>query len=214
MRNLFISHNYFIQVALGFLRDKDTDTAEFRSYAKKLISHLISESLSSQDLEEIAIWTDFQKTKAKRIKERFVLIPILRAGIAMLNPVLELLPDAAVGFAGLVRDEKTAIAREYYWKVPPVKDKVVLILDPMLATGGSITYVLRKLKDLSRPKEIRIINVVASPEGVEAIHKEFPEVKIFTASLDEKLNDKKFILPGLGDFGDRFFKTESINGNN
>lgn len=210
MRNLIEVKNYYIDNALGFLRDKQSDTTTFRHYARHLILHLVAGALTDMDLKKIDITTEFKKTKVKRISSEFVLLPILRSGIAMLEPALNLLPDAAVGFAGLVRDEKTAVAREYYWKVPSVKDRVVLILDPMLATGGSILHVLRKLKTGQTPKEIRIISIVCAPEGVTATHKEFPEVKIFTSSLDEGLNAQKFILPGLGDFGDRFFNTENI----
>ena len=209
MKNVVVSQNYFIHDALGYLRDKKSDTATFRYFAEKLTHLLLSETLISTDLKGFEISTEFEKTPVGRISDKFVLIPILRAGISMLNPALKLLPNAAVGFAGLFRDEKTAIAREYYWKVPSLENSIVLILDPMLATGGSILHVLRKLITVGqKPKEIRIVSVVSAPEGIKTIHNQFPEVKIFTASIDQGLNSKKFILPGLGDFGDRFFKTE------
>lgn len=212
MKNVIVSQNQIIQDGLGYLRNRKSDIKTFRYYAGRLIRILISESLNETDVEQYQVLTAFKKTAVKRIKSEFILLPILRAGIAMLESALELLPEAGVGFAGLVRDEKTALAREYYWKVPSIKGKTVLILDPMLATGGSILHVLKKLREINQtPKEIRIICVVAAPEGIEVIHKEFPEVRIYTASVDQGLNPKKFIVPGLGDFGDRFFKTEDMD---
>lgn len=211
MRNVVVVSNRIVQDALGYLRDKTTDTKTFRFYARRLITILMSEVLGDAEVSEMQVLTEFQKTAVKRITGGFVLLPILRAGIAMLEPAMELLPYAGVGFAGLARDEKTAVAYEYYWKVPLIKGKTVLILDPMLATGGSILHVLKKLREIDQnPREIRIISIVCAPEGIKVIHKEFPEVRIFTPAVDKGLTASKFILPGLGDFGDRFFGTEEI----
>jgi uracil phosphoribosyltransferase len=147
------------------------------------------------------------ETKTQRLADEVIVIPILRAGLAMLFGALQLLPKSKVGFVGLQRDEKTAIASEYYWKLPEIKENsVVIITDPMLATGGSLIHLLKKIAPL-KPKEIRIVCVIAAPEGLAAIRQEFPEIKIFTAAIDEKLNEKKYIVPGLGDYGDRYFGT-------
>jgi uracil phosphoribosyltransferase len=121
---------------------------------------------------------------------------------------MELLPKAKVGFVGLERNENTAVASQYYWKIPAISSKTtVIVTDPMLATGGSLVHLLQKIVPY-KPLQIIIVSVISAPEGVGLIGKEFPEVKVFTASLDEKLNDKKYIVPGLGDYGDRYFGTE------
>jgi uracil phosphoribosyltransferase len=120
---------------------------------------------------------------------------------------LQLLPKSKVGFVGLQRDEKTAVASEYYWKLPPLSEEsVVIITDPMLATGGSILHLLHTVSK-EKIKELRIVCVIAAPEGIEAIHHEFPDVHIFTGAIDSHLNEKKYIVPGLGDYGDRYFGT-------
>ncbi|MBI2314483.1 uracil phosphoribosyltransferase [Candidatus Daviesbacteria bacterium] len=157
MKKVIVSNNYYVADALGYLRDKKSDIKAFRYFADRLIKILISGALDGLKLKEMEAFTEFEKIQVKRIADEFILIPVLRAGVAMLTPALELLPNAKVGFAGLVRDEKTAIAKEYYWKVPVAENQIVLILDPMIVTGGSILYVLRKLK-LEKTKEIRIMN--------------------------------------------------------
>ena len=133
--------------------------------------------------------------------------PVLRAGVAMLFEAIKLLPNAKVGFVGLERDENTAVASQYYWKLPPItQDSTIIVIDPMLATGGSLVHLLRQILP-KKPKQIIIVSVIAAPEGVALIEKEFPNVKIYTAALDKGLDDKKFIVPGLGDYGDRYFGT-------
>jgi len=125
----------------------------------------------------------------------------------MLFGVLELVPNTRVGFVGLERDEKTAIAKEYYWKIPTVtKNTVVMVVDPMLATGGSAIHVLKRIA-AEKPKKLQLVSVIAAPEGIKAVNDLFPDVKIFTAAVDEKLNTQKYIVPGLGDYGDRYFGT-------
>lgn len=209
MENITLIDNPFAQHALGYLRDKNTQVAQYRFYSDQLCQILICESLRGLQLENETVQTPLAAKQVKRIQEDIVVVPILRAGIAMLQSALQLLPHARVGFVGLQRDEKTAIAKEYYWKLPEIsKNTIVLITDPMLATGGSILHVLKRLQAF-QPKEIRIVSVIAAPEGIAAVHSEFPNVKIFTAAVDEKLNDQKFIVPGLGDYGDRYFGTES-----
>lgn len=189
MKNVFTLDNPEAKASLLRLRDKSIGIAEFRRHAGILAACLIEYSISGiKDSKDV------------------VVISILRSSLEFLPAVIKYLPSAGVGFAGLARDEQTAIAAEYYWKIPDLKKKIVLIPDPMLATGGSTLHVLRKIR-IEDPKEIRIVSTVSAPEGIEAIHNEFPEVKIFTASLDKGLDSKKFIIPGLGDFGDRYFGT-------
>ena len=207
MKNITIVHNHFIQDALRHLRDKKTEMEEFRYYSDRLCFVLMSNILSTSDVATVHVHTPLVKTQVERIMDHFVIVIILRAGVAMLHPALQLLPDAKIGFAGIYRDEKTALPQEYYWKMPRILSKsTILITDPMLATGGSVLHVLRKLKK-HKSIEIRVISIVAAPEGVKAIHEEFPNVKIFVASLDSRLNSRKFIVPGLGDYGDRYFGT-------
>jgi uracil phosphoribosyltransferase len=145
--------------------------------------------------------------KGRSIREDVVLVPVLRAGISMLFPARDFLPWSPVGFIGLERDEQTAMAHAYYQKFPAhLKDKRVLVLDPMLATGGSLIDTISKLAE-NGAKDISAVCIVAAPEGVQALHERFPLVPIYTAAMDSHLNDLKYIVPGLGDFGDRYFGT-------
>lgn len=208
MKNLVLVKNPVVQDALGNLRNAETTRTSFRRFSEIICSQLISNAIQQSDLVSQHISTPLTQTDIEKIKKDFVFIIILRSAIAMLYPALRILPDAVVGFAGIARDEKTAIAQEYYWKLPVITtNSIVIIPDPMIATGGSMLHVLRKLKHL-KPKEIRIISIVAAPEGIEAIFKEFPDITITTTSVDKALNKQKYIVPGLGDFGDRFFGTE------
>src|SRR5207253_3125146 len=141
-----------------------------------------------------------------RVEAEVVAIPVLRAGLGLLGPVLDLLPRVSVGYIGLERDEETAIARIYYNKLPPLAGKIPLLLDPMLATGGSGAQAIDLIKQAGG-EGIRMVCVVAAPEGVRAIEERHPEVQIYTAALDRGLNERAFILLGLGDFGDRLFGT-------
>ncbi len=207
MENFEIVHNLFIQDALGYLRDEKTPTELFRHYADRLSSLLLSHVLTKEDVSAVEIQTPLTKTNQIRLQKKFTIVVIPRAGLAMLPAALQLLPTAEVGFAGVFRDEKTALPHEYYWKMPVIDARsTVLLTDPMLATGGSILSVLHKLVRL-KPKEIRIVSIIAAPEGVKAIHAAVPDVKIYTAALDSHLDSHKYIVPGLGDFGDRYFGT-------
>jgi uracil phosphoribosyltransferase len=198
----------FITDSLSHLRDKETDVAKFRRHSDRLCELLFAEAIRGLDFNEIEITTPLEvKIKTKKLKDEVIIIPILRAGLAMLFGAMKLLPKSKIGFLGLERDEKTAVAREYYCKLPRITaNSVVVITDPMLATGGSILQTLRKLKGF-KPKDIRVVCVIAAPEGIALIQKEFPNVDIFTAAVDECLNNKKYILPGIGDYGDRYFGT-------
>jgi uracil phosphoribosyltransferase len=150
--------------------------------------------------------TPLQQAGARQLESEVVAIPVLRAGLGLLGPVLELLPRVSVGYIGLERDEETAVARIYYKKLPSLAGKVPLLLDPMLATGGSGARAIELIKQAGG-RGTRMICVVAAPEGVRALEESHPEVQVFTAALDEGLNDRAFIVPGLGDFGDRLFGT-------
>lgn len=207
MQQLHVVKHPLIQDALVHLRDHTTSVSAFRHYSNIVTQLLISESLHELTLEEVEVETPLTTASGMKLREEIVVIPVLRAGIAMLNSVMQLLPDVKVGFVGMQRDEETAVASEYYWKLPALTESsTVLITDPMLATGGSLQYLLRQIAP-KKVKAIKIICVIAAPEGVQLISEEFPHVQIYTGSLDERLNDKKYIMPGLGDYGDRYFGT-------
>jgi len=201
-----IDHPFVID-SLTHLRDKNTPLSAFRRHSDKICYLLFAEAIQGLNFKTVEIETPLTKMEAKKLADEVVVVPVLRAGLAMLFGAMQLLPKSKIGFVGLERDEETAKAHEYYWKLPPINhNSVVIITDPMLATGGSILHLLRRVAK-ENPKEMRVVSVISAPEGIEAIRAEFPEVEIFTASVDEKLNDKKYIVPGLGDYGDRYFGT-------
>ncbi len=188
------------------LRCKDTEPGEFRSLARGISSLLIAEATKQLPIQECDVTTPLETMQGYRLDCDIVAVPILRAGLAMLDVLLELIPNAKVGYVGLERDENTALARTYYRKLPNMKDATALLLDPMLATGGSAVHAASALYS-SGAKNVTLISVVAAPEGVERLTREFPDIKIVTASVDRELNAMSYILPGLGDFGDRLFGT-------
>lgn len=197
----------FITDSLAHLRDKTTDLKKFRYHSDQLCKLLFAEAIRGLEFNNVKIETPLNKTSVRKLKDEVIIVPVLRSGIAMLGAALEFLPKSKVGFVGLARDEKTAIASEYYWKLPEItQNSVVIVTDPMLATGGSILHVLRRVSQ-EKAKEIRVVAVLAAPEGIKAIRAEFPETHIFLAALDDHLNLKKYIVPGLGDYGDRYFGT-------
>lgn len=198
MNQLSIIQNPVIDKSLLKLRDKDLEMRAFRNHADILISELMEQSIK------------FELKNTKKTSSDFCIVVILRSAVAMLVPAIRFLPDARVGFAGVKRDERTAIPSEYYWKMPSdISSKIILILDPMLATGGSVIHVIKKLKE-QNAKNFRVISVISAPEGASAIANTFPEVKIYTSSIDSHLDTHKFIVPGLGDFGDRYFGTNDM----
>ncbi len=209
MRSITVVDNAIAKDALTILRDKHTTIDRYRLYSDQLCHILLTEALSNLELTKHAIQTPLATTTGEALQsEHIVVIPILRAGLAMLRPALQLLPKAKVGFIGLARDETTAVAKEYYRKFPLIEDtSTIVIVDPMLATGGSIAHLLTKLQ-ATPAKEIRVISVISAPEGINRLVSKFPDVKIFTAAIDDHLNDQKYIVPGLGDYGDRYFGTE------
>jgi uracil phosphoribosyltransferase len=208
MKNVTIITHPLVEHSMAILRDKNTPNDEFRRHGDIVAKFLISEATSDLQTEPVDIATPIGPTTAQTLKSRVVVVPILRAGLSLLPAAQELLPHMAVGFVGLVRDEQTAIADKYYEKLPDIKaDDLVLIVDPMLATGGSMDEAINIVKKAGG-KKIKAVNLLASPEGVERIHSKHPDVEIVTTVVDDGLDDRKYIVPGLGDFGDRYFATD------
>ena len=203
---LTVSKHPLVADSLAGLRDTSTGHEEFRVLARKLIALLLYEATADLPVRHATVQTPLKEAAATYVEREVVAIPVLRAGLGLLGPVLELLPRVSVGYIGLERDEETAVARIYYQKLPKLAGKVPLLLDPMLATGGSAAQALDMIK-AAGGRDPRMICVVAAPEGVKVIQERHPEVHIYAAALDEGLNDKAFIVPGLGDFGDRLFGT-------
>jgi len=189
------------------LRDRETTPDEFREASDKIITLLLYEATRDLRTRTYRIQTPLEEIDGYAIGDRVVAVPILRAGLGLVGPVLELLPHVTVGYIGLERDERTAVASRYYVKLPPdIHGKVVMVLDPMLATGGTAIKAVELLKEYG-PASVRLVCVVAAPEGIEALQAAHPDVQIFAAAKDRQLNAQKYILPGLGDYGDRLFGT-------
>ena len=196
-----------IHDALSQLRDVNTETEDFRQIANRISVLLVAEALRDLPTERAVVQTPLERSEGRRVARDVVVVPVLRAGLGMLDAVLELLPNARVGHIGLQRDEMTAVASRYYSKLPPdLKGSYVLMIDPMLATGGSAVAALDLLR-LAGATEIRMICIVAAPEGIALVERHHPNVHIFTPAVDQGLNAHKFIVPGLGDFGDRLYGT-------
>jgi uracil phosphoribosyltransferase len=207
MKNVHLVDHAFVVDSLTHLRDKNTDLQKFRHHSDKICQLLFAEAVDGLDFREVPIETPLAPITSRKLADEIVVVPVLRAGLAMLFGAMSLLPKSKIGFVGMERDEETALAHEYYWKLPPItKNSVVIITDPMLATGGSITYLLERVEQ-EQPKEMRVVSVIAAPEGIAALQQRFPQVKIFVGGVDQSLDDKKYIVPGLGDYGDRYFGT-------
>lgn len=191
---------------LSILRDVETPSERFRQVSDILASYVVIEATRDLSLEDYPLNTPLEPVIGKRLAETIVVVPILRAGLGMLQPVVDILPEVEVGFVGLERDEDTALARSYYCKLPPLDGKRILLVDPMLATGGSASYAIQFIKERGG-EDLRFACIVAAPEGVKAIEEAHPEIPVFTAALDRELNEQKFICPGLGDYGDRLYFT-------
>ena len=203
---LSVSKHPLVADSLRGLRDSTTQPDEFRALARNVITMLLYEATADLPVKHGKVRTPLAEADAIEIETEVVAIPVLRAGLGLLAPVLELLPRVSVGYIGLERDEKTAVARIYYNKLPRLTGKIPLLLDPMLATGGSAAQALDLIKEAGG-RDTRMICIVAAPEGVKVLEERHPEVDIYTAALDERLNDRAYIVPGLGDFGDRLFGT-------
>lgn len=191
---------------LTILRNKETEPPEFRQIAERLGYLLVAEALSDMATEEVDIVTPLEPTTGIQMRRPVVAVAVLRAGLGLLESVLTLVPDATIGFAGVQRNEETAEPMEYYTKFPELSAARVLILEPMLATGGSLSWAIDKVKE-NGAKDIVAACVVAAPEGVEAIESRHPDVRVVAATLDRELDANFYIAPGLGDMGDRLFGT-------
>jgi uracil phosphoribosyltransferase len=196
------------QDLLARLRERDTGPAEFRTLTRRVGWLLLIEATRDLLTERITIDTPMEETKAQRLAEPLVAIPVLRAGLGLLDSATDLYPDTVVGYLGMERDEATLEPRDYYAKLPPMDGRRALILDPMLATGGSGSAAIDHVKTHANPTSIAFVCIVAAPEGVAKLEADHPEVPIVAGALDRELNDVGFILPGLGDFGDRLHGTE------
>lgn len=189
------------------LRDRETKPALFRTLASHLTILLALEATRDLSLRPAPIETPLEPVSGQVLGgPPLVVVPILRAGLGMLQPIVELFPDVAVGYIGLARDHTTAVASAYYCKLPDVSGRVTLLVDPMLATGGSACQAIEAVKEAGGT-DIRLLCVVAAPEGVREVTSRHPDVPVIGAALDRELNDQKYILPGLGDFGDRLYGT-------
>lgn len=196
-----------IKHKLSFIRDKNTKTKEFNESLNEIASLMAYEITRDFETKKIIIETPIAKTECEILNKDVVLVPILRAGLGMLNGIRNLIPTAKIGFVGVFRDEKTLLPHEYYIKCPELVNSSVLVLDPMLATGNSACYAITKLKELGA-KDIRYVGLVGCNEGVKKINSVHPDVDIYLASLDSHLNESGYIVPGLGDCGDRLFGTK------
>ena len=196
-----------ISHCLHYLRQKDTPSADFKRYCHLVTQPVVLKATENLPTIKTQVETPLEITTSELIEGMPVWVPILRAGLGMLKIAQEIFPEGKVGHLGLERDEETAQARTYYQKFPDLDRKPVIVLDPMLATGGSANQAISCIKEHSKPLSITLACIVAAPEGIDAINKMHPDVQIVTASVDRELNDVKYILPGLGDFGDRYFDT-------
>ena len=194
---------------LAILRDKKTGTKEFREIIGEIAMFLCYEALKDIELEPVKIKTPLEEYETGKLNEdKYAFIPILRAGLGMLDGVNKVVPNAKIGHIGMYRDEKTFIPVNYFFKVPKgIENKTVILLDPMLATGGSANDAIELLKSKG-VKNIKFLCIIAAPEGIKAMQEKYPDVQIYTTSIDERLNEKAYILPGLGDAGDRIFGTK------
>ncbi|MBQ2110223.1 MAG: uracil phosphoribosyltransferase [Clostridia bacterium] len=209
MQNVTVVNHPLVQHKLTFLRDRNTGTKDFRALLKELSTLMAYEVTRDLPLEEIEIETPVAKTKSRVLAGRKLgIVPILRAGLGMADGVLELIPAAKVGHIGLYRDPVTLAPVSYYCKLPTdTASRDMIVVDPMLATGGSAAEGIRIVKEAGC-RTIRLMCLVAAPEGLKALHEKHPDVPIFTAAIDSHLNEHGYIVPGLGDAGDRIFGTK------
>ncbi|MEZ5175852.1 MAG: uracil phosphoribosyltransferase [Acidimicrobiia bacterium] len=203
--NLTVIDHPLTRHYLTVLRDRNTPPPQFREAAKGLTFTLVHEATKRIPLERFEIDTPMEKTTGYRVSN-VVAVPVLRAGLGMLSAVLETIPNVKVGFAGVARDEETALPQEYYSKLPDLTDATVLVCEPMLATGGSLSWAVDKVKS-SGARNVTALCVVTAPAGVKKMYGDHPDVQIIAAAHDRELNDQFYIVPGLGDMGDRLFGT-------
>ena len=205
---LHIVDHPLVQHKLSIMRDKETSTMKFRGLLEEIAMFMGYEITRDLPLTYVDIETPLMPMKAPKIAgKKVVIVPILRAGLGMVDGLMKLMPSPRIGHIGLYRDEETCLPVFYYYKMSAGKERLVLLTDPMLATGGSACDAIARLK-ADGFTQIRLVCLVASPQGVEAVQKQHPDVDIYLAALDEGLNEKNYILPGLGDAGDRIFGTK------
>lgn len=209
MKNVVVFDHPLIQHKTSILRKKTTSDKEFRENIEEITMLMCYEALRDLPLETVEIETPIKVTKQNVLKgKKMAIVPILRAGLGMVSGVQKLIPSAKVGHIGMYRDEETLIPHEYYCKLPSdIENRLIVVVDPMLATGGSAIDAIAQIKSYGG-KHIKFLCVVAAPQGAEALTKAHPDVEVYCANMDEGLNDAGYIVPGLGDAGDRIFGTK------
>ena len=209
MSKVIVMDHPLIQHKIGWIRRADTGSKDFRTLISEIAMLMCYEATRDLELTDVEITTPICATTVKELKgKKLAVVPILRAGLGMVDGMLAMIPSAKVGHIGLYRDPVTALPHEYYCKLPEDCDKRnVFVVDPMLATGGSAIAAIQMLKDKG-VKNIRLMCIIAAPEGIEAFEKAHPDVDVYIGAKDEKLNEHKYIVPGLGDAGDRIFGTK------
>lgn len=209
MNNLTVFDHILINHKIAIIRDVNTGTKMFREVIEEIAAIMAYEAFRDLPTKQITVTTPLETTTQTVIEEdKVVIVPILRAGLGMVNGIHNILPTAHVGHIGMYRDEETFEPKEYYAKFPSnIEDKVVILLDPMLATGGSASAAISALKQRG-VRRIKLMSIIGAPEGVKRLQKDHPDVQIYLAQLDRELNEHKYILPGLGDAGDRIFGTK------
>ena len=209
MKNVVELDHPLIEHKLAILRDKRTGTKEFRELVEEIATFLCYEALRDASLDPVEIETPIKKMRTGKINEnRYAFIPILRAGMGMLDGVISIMPNAKIGHIGMYRDETTFEPVNYFFKVPKdIENREVIIIDPMLATGGSVIDAVDLLKSKG-VTNIKVLCIIAAPEGLKAVTKKHKDIKIYCANIDEELNKNKYIVPGLGDAGDRIYGTK------
>ena len=208
-KNIFVFDHPLIKHKVSILRDKKTGMKEFRELVEEITTLMTYESMREVELIPVEVETPLEKTTQYRVPEESVaIVPILRAGLGMVNGVHKVFPTARVGHIGMYRDEETLEPQEYYCKLPEgIENKTVFLVDPMLATGGSACDALAALKKRGC-KKIKLMSIIAAPEGIKKVAEEHPDVPVYVSTLDRELNENGYILPGLGDAGDRLFGTK------
>ena len=207
--NVHILDHPLIRHKVAMLRDVNTGHKNFRDLITEIATLMVYESFRDVPTMEIEVQTPLEKCKQTVVKDNSIaIVPILRAGLGMVDGILSIFPSAKVGHIGLYRDEVTHEPQEYYCKLPDaIEDKVVIVTDPMLATGGSASEAITMLKQHGC-KKIKLLSIIAAPEGIKRIHDDHPDIEVYVSTLDRELNENAYILPGLGDAGDRIFGTK------
>ena len=210
MGELHVLDHPLIQHKLSIMRNKDTGVKQFREAVSEISALMCYEATRNLPTQEVEIETPVAPAKVQILSgKKLAIVPILRAGLGMVDSMIDLIPSAKIGHIGIYRDPETHEPVEYYCKMPPdISERHVFIVDPMLATGGSVTAAIQILKEKYGCKNITLMDIIAAPEGVARVQEEHPDVDIFVCAVDEKLNEHAYIVPGLGDAGDRIFGTK------